>query len=385
MIPNSCLKFRPTKFVYAVATLVGSTVGVGFYGIPFTFQKAGLLVGLSFWAGVVGLVIFSNLLFGEVVLRTHRRHQFVGYVNKYLGKWAQIINLLIFWITIYGSLVGIIIISGDFLSSVFSPFFGFSPLIFSTIFIALASSLVFAGLKTVSHFDFLAMTAVILVVLLMALFGISRVELANFSLAGGEFWFLPFGVILFSMSSMSGVPLMRELLVGNERRLKGAIILGNLIPAFLYLVFTLIVLGISGESTSPDSISGLANFLGPGVVIVGSLLGLATSFTIFLNLATSLKETLEEDFRFKRWPVWLAVVVPPYLLFLFGLRNFIDVIGLVGGVAVGIQSVLMIFLYIQTKRAGERVPEYSIRSPKWLLYLIMLIFSLGAFYTLFIK
>ncbi len=52
---------RPNKFWYAVAVLVGSTVGVGIYGMPFAFQKAGFGVGLLFLLGVVGLVLLSNL------------------------------------------------------------------------------------------------------------------------------------------------------------------------------------------------------------------------------------------------------------------------------------------------------------------------------------
>ncbi len=370
------------KFWYAVATLVGSTVGIGLYGIPFTFQKAGFGVGLLFLIAIAGLILLRNLLYGEVVLRTHQRHQFIGYSNKYLGAVAKKVNLFIFWVAVYGSLVGIIIISGSFLSNIFHDF---SSSTFSTLFVVIASILVYLGLKTVSKFDLFMMLLFGAVVIFVAIAGTGHIAAGNFNFEVGELWFLPFGVILFAMDSISGVPLVRELLVGNEQKYKKALIWGTLIPAIFYLLLTFIVVGVSGEFTSPDAISGLLNSLGPKVVFIGSLFGFLTSSTIFLNVATALKESFQEDFHFKKQWSWLWVMIPPYLLFLAGIRNFIDIIGLVGGVVVSIEAILLIFIYIKAKKNGERIPEYSILLPKWLLYLMMLIFASGAVYTLIVK
>lgn len=377
--------FRLNKFWYGVATLVGSTVGVGFYAIPLTFVKSGFGLGLIFMIGTVGLVLLANLLYGEVVLRTHQRHQFVGYVNKYLGKWAKRINLLIFWVSVYGALVGIIIISGGFLSNIFSFYFSFSSVIFSTIFIIFASALVLAGLKTISRLDFLMMLVFAVIVGIIAIAGARHVNWANYTFELTDFWFLPFGVILFAMNSMPGIPLIREVLIGRERDLKKAIVWGTLIPAILYLIFTFVVVGISGDITSPDSITGLQIFLGSKILIIGSIFGFITSSTIFLNLTLALKESLGQDFHFKRKWAWLLAMIPPYFLFLSGIRNFIDVIGLVGGFAISLQMVLMIFLYIKAKKNGDRIPEYSIRLPKWSLYCFILFFGLGAAYTFFVR
>lgn len=364
---------------------MGSTVGVGFYAMPLTFVKASFGIGLIFMIAVVGLMLLANLLYGEVVLRTNQRHQFVGYVNKYLGKWARRVNLFIFWVAIYGALVGIIIISGGFLSNIFSFYSTFSPAVFSTIFIIVASIMVLAGLKTVSHFDFLMMIVFAVIVGSIIYTGAGRIDWNNYNFELTDFWFLPFGVILFAMNSMPGIPLIREVLVGRERDLKKAVVYGTLIPAILYLLFTIIVVGISGDVTTPDSITGLQVFLGSKIFVIGSIFGFITSSTIFLNLALALRESLVQDFHFKRKWVWLLAMIPPYLLFLSGVRNFIDIIGLVGGVAISLQTVLMIFLYVKAKKNGERIPEYSIRLPRWSLYWIVLIFGLGAAYTVFIK
>lgn len=373
---------RPKRFWYAVATLVGSTVGIGIYGIPFTFAKAGFGIGFLFMAVISGLVLIKNLIYGEVVLRTHQRHQFFGYTQIYLGPIAKRINLFTFWLAVYGGLIGVIIISGNFLTNIFNSV---SPATFSTIFIIVMAVLVSMGLRTVSRFDLFVMFLFGAIVMTIGTWGARHVSLANYIFTTRNLWFLPFGVIMLAMDSTPGIPLVREVLAGEERHYKKAIIWGTLIPAVLYFIFTLVIVGVSGEGTSPDAISGLFGPLGQKIVVVGSLFGFLTSSTIFLNLATALRESFLEDLHFKKPWTWLLVLAPAYLLYLSGIRNFIDIIGLVGGVAISIEAILLIMTYIKAKKHGDRIPEYSILVPKWLLYLMMLIFAAGAVYTLVVK
>jgi amino acid permease len=378
------MKAGDKKFWFATATLIASTVGVGYYGLPFAISKAGLTAGLFFFILVTALMLLGNLLFGEVILRTHRRHQLVGYVNKYLGAWARKINLFVFWVAIYGGMIAIIIISGDFLANFLVYFIDLSPAVFSTIFLISITIVANLGLKFVSKLDLFVFSVIGVIVIFILTVGVNHINFDNFSFTISDYWFLPFGVILFSLSQ-SGLPLLREVLAGEEKKMRKAIILGTLLPATFYLVFALLVIGISGDITSPDAISGLQAFLGPVAVIIGSILGFITATTIFLNMATSLRESLEEDFKMKaRW-VWILALTPPYILFLSGIRNFVDIISLVGGVAVSAQLILMIFLYAKAKKEGERIPEYAVRIPNWALYLMMLVFAAGAFYTVIIK
>jgi len=378
------MKAGDKKFWFATATLIASTVGVGYYGLPFAISKAGLTAGLFFFILVTALMLLGNLLFGEVILRTHRRHQLVGYVNKYLGAWARKINLFVFWVAIYGGMIAIIIISGDFLANFLVYFIDLSPAVFSTIFLISITIVANLGLKFVSKLDLFVFSVIVVIVIFILTVGVNHINFDNFSFTISDYWFLPFGVILFSLSQ-SGLPLLREVLAGEEKKMRKAIILGTLLPATFYLVFALLVIGISGDITSPDAISGLQAFLGPVAVIIGSILGFITATTIFLNMATSLRESLEEDFKMKARLVWILALTPPYILFLSGIRNFVDIISLVGGVAVSAQLILMIFLYAKAKKEGERIPEYAVRIPNWALYLMMLVFAAGAFYTVIIK
>lgn len=374
------------NFWYAVSVLVGSTVGIGFYGIPFVFSKASFLTGLILFLIVGFFVLCTNLLYGEVILRTTRRHQFVGYVHKYLGIWPQRLNKINFWLGVYGALVGIIILGGEFLSQLGSYFFSLDLIYYTVGFTVIVTLLVARGLRTVSRIDFLMMLVfsvfTVLLLFLSGLYGNSGLNILN--LEFNSFWFLPFGVSLFALNGIHGIPLLRESLVGREKYVKKAIITGTFIPISLYILFAIAVVSLSGQATSPDAISGLRDALGPGVVIAGSLLGFLTSLSIFINIATAFNESLKEDFKFRQWWSVLVVTLAPLVLYFAGIRNFIDIIGLVGGVGISIDTILLIFVYISARKNGTRLPEYSIKFPNWILYILIMIFISGALYTILV-
>lgn len=385
MVAHTMLLRQPTTFWYSVALLVACTIGIGMYGMPYVFAQAGFGVGFLFLIVLTIFLLTSNLLYGEIILRTHTRHQFVGYIRRYLGPWAHYLNLFNFWISMYGSFLGILVVNGKFLSSALATFhLNVSPSVLAISMFLLIAFLAYAGLKTVSHVDLAVMLVAVAIVFLIGIFGVPHFAWNNFYFSTGTAWFLPFGVILFALNGLNGIPLMREVLVGKERLYRRAIVWGTLIPAVLYLVFILTVVGVSGQGTSPEAISGLLASLGPWIVFIGSLFGFLTSTTIFLSLLTSFRTSLREDFQLRRKGDFLLPLLPPLVFFLLGVQNFIGIISLVGGVAVSIDMILLLFVYAKAKNHGDRIPEYSISIPKFVLYGMMLIFALGAIYTLVI-
>ena len=107
-------------------------------------------------------------------------------------------------------------------------------------------------------------------------------------------------------------------------------------------------------------------------------------FTSFLNLGRVLQESFQFDFKLNKFFAWLLALWPPFLLFLFNVRNFINVISLAGALALGAQSIIFIFIYGKVKKMGHRIPEYSLNLPIWFWYLAMATFSAGVVLT-FIK
>jgi len=101
-------------------------------------------------------------------------------------------------------------------------------------------------------------------------------------------------------------------------------------------------------------------------------------------LGTGLSEVFQFDFGLRRFQAWLLVILPPIILFLSGTRTFVEIISLAGGVSLGLEQILIVFLFARAKSRGDRVPEYSLKIPLWLLYTLMAIFASGIVFFLLI-
>ena len=373
------------NFLYSVAVLVGTMVGVGVFGIPFAFAKAGFWVGFLFLIFIGLITMFLNLMYGEVVLRTHDEHQITGYTQKYLGIWFKRAIFFSVALSLYSALLVYTVIAGDFLSNIFSAVFSASPTSYSLVFFVVFSALVLRGIKRISWVELLLVGMFSLVIFLIFVVGLNQINLFNFAGIQPEFWFLPYGILLFAFAGFSAIPIQRSLLRNQENKLKSSILLAVLLTGALYLLFAFTVLGISGGSTSPDAISGLYEFLGGRIIFLGSLFGILAVGTSFLMLGSAFLDMFHLDYNVSRKWAWFLVMAPPLVLFLGGVRTFIEIISLAGSVAIGLEGIVLTFVYIKSKSKGDRVPEYSLELPKFFYYLLIFMFGAGIVYALFIK
>jgi len=373
-----------TKFLKAIAIMVGTTIGAGIFALPYAIMKIGFWNGLVYLL-VLGLLnILVNLLYGEVVLRTAGDHQMTGYGQIYLGKLGKTLASIALFVTIYGALLAYIIKSGEFAALVLNLS---QPFLFSLVFFALASTAIFFGLKTLAKFELLLTSLIVIFIYILALIAFPHLQSINYqstinSLSINNL-LLPYGVILFALTGMSAVPEMEEILRTEHHNLKKAILIGSLIPLIVYLIFAAVIVGVSGWKTSPDAILGLVGFLPAWVVRLGAGLGILTMSTSFLSLGFVLREVWFRDFKLNKNLAFGLAVLPSLALFLLGTRNFIGVLEIAGSIACGLSGLLVVWLYYEAKIHGKRLPAYSLSIPKFVLLILAIVFTLGLFSPLF--
>ncbi|MDP2648049.1 MAG: aromatic amino acid transport family protein [Candidatus Yanofskybacteria bacterium] len=376
------LPFTDKRFLHATAVLVGTMVGVGVFGIPFVFAKAGFFVGLAFLVFTAFVTYLANLLMAEIILRTHAPHQLTGYASKYIGPSGKRLMLLTNTMAILGALLAYLIVAGEFLNNIFSQFIYIQPELYSILFWFAASLVMLLRFRTTAWIEFFLTGLFIFVILMVAGLGASKVRLANLMTFTPEFWFLPYGVLLFAFSGITSIPIQRHVLEDKEHYLRKSILAATLLVAVLYLLFAFIIVGVSGEVTTPDAFSGLFDTLGSSVIILGSIFGVLTISTSYLMLSKALFDVFQLDYGLpKKWS-WSLISLPPIGLFIAGFRTFIDTINIVGSVAIGLEMILLIFIFVQAKSRGDRIPEMSLRLPAWVLYVLSLMFAVGIAYAL---
>ncbi len=373
------------SFLHATAVMIGTMVGVGIFGIPFAFSKSGFVIGFLFLFFIGLATLILDWMYGEIVLRTSSAHQLVGYARLYLGPVFKRIILFSILLSTYGALLAYIIIAGDFLNNILSPIIPLTHESYSIWFFAVASVLVLTGHRTIAWVELCLLSLFIFVVILIFGFGIPHINFVNYSHINLSFWFLPYGVLLFAFAGMAAIPFQRDILAGQENKLRQSIFAAVFLTGLLYLAFAATVLGVSGNSTSPDAFNGLVEFLGTKIVFLGSLFGILAVSTSFIMLGAVLSDTFSMDYGVSKFKSWLMVIVLPLLLFLGGFRNFIDVIGLAGAIGIGLESAVLIMIFIKAKSKGDRVPEYSLSLQAWFLYALMFVFLGGVVYTLVVR
>jgi len=368
------------NFYFALAILIGTTVGAGIFGIPYVISKSGIIPGLFYFFILAGAILLIHLFFSEIVLRTKEKHRLIGYSQKYLGNWGKILITISTILGIVGGLLAYTIIGGDFLKILISPFLNLSSFYLSLIFLLILSYFIFRVIKLIAPAELLMNIFFFFIILLIFLFALPKLNLQNFTLFNLPHLFLPYGVLLFAFMAGAAIPEMAEILkTGPERKnYKKIIVLASIIVFILYLLFTLVVIGISGKNTSTEALQGLVPFLGQKIIILGALFGVIAIAASFLVLGNYLKNALAYDFNFPKF--WAALVTCglPLILFLIGFRGFIETIGFVGTLVGVIEGLIIILIFKKVKFSGDREPEYSLKIPSILLYFLIGIFILGA-------
>lgn len=377
------------NFFYAIAVLIGTIVGAGIFGIPYVVAQSGFLIGTIFLISLTVAILLIHLIYGEIVCRTEKKCRLVGYAEHYLGKSGKKVATVSMLISLYGALLVYIIIGGEFFSVVLSPLFGGSVFTYSLIFLIICALAIFKDLILIKPLEFLMTVFLIFIIFIIFFAGLPYLNINNLKIINLNLksLFLPYGVIFWALAGGSAIPEIKEALSNKGKFYKKVIVLGTLIPAVLYFLFMLVVVGTTGTATSPEAIQGLSGFLGKWVIILGAIFGILAVMTSFFVLGLNLKKIFWYDYKINKTVSWFLVCLIPLFGFFLGLRGFIPIISFLGVILGAVEGTLIILIYKKAKKFGNRIPEYSLKIPNIIIYFLIGIFILGLIYQIiyFIK
>ena len=346
-----------------LSTLIGTIVGAGIFGLPYVVARSGLLVALFYFVILGICVTYLHLFFGEVCLRTPGKHRLIGYAGIYLGSLGKIVVAFSTIAGTIGALLAFLIIGGDFLKIIISPFANISPPWYHILFWLPLSLLVGAGIRLIARVELVTTAALFLMMGLIFLLALPHISFANFSLFSSSNFFLPYGVILFSLIGWNAIPEIAELFRKRQDKLQfdNLIVVASALAIFLYAAFAFSVVGVSGQETTQEGLSGLLPFLGNGVIVLGAFFGLIAVGDSFLIMGSYLKNSLLHDFHMPAKLSLFITAVAPLVLYLVGFREFISVISVAGIIVGVVEGLVIIGLFLQARAKGQRKPEYRVK------------------------
>ena len=373
------------QLLLALGTIIGTAVGAGTFGLPYVASKAGFFPVLGMFVVLGIFTVYTNLMYGEVALRTRKSCRLTGYAGQYLGIWGKRFASAVAFFSLYSSVLVYIILGGVFLNSLLSGFLGGDEFLYGVAIFVFISTAAYFNLNLFclieSYLVFFMLVAMSVIMLKAA----PHIDVNNFMTADPSYFFLPFGTILFALSATMAIPEFEHIMDKSRNRIKGAILGGTVSYIAIYLLFIIAILGVTGPSTSEESFAGLSLFIGDGVITLGLLFGLLAVVTSYLMMAISIKEIFMYDYKIGEKLSWFLSCFFPFAVFVAGMRNFIQVLNIAGSVMGGFIGILIILIFYRAKKNGDVKPAYSIEVSESFSALMIFIYLLGIIYQFIYK
>jgi len=216
---------------------------------------------------------------------------------------------------------------------------------------------------------------------LIAWRGWGAVSAANYSLFDWKYVLLPYGVMLFALDGNGSIPIISKLLDRDQKAIKSVVRIGTVIPVIVILVFTMVIVGISGPGTTEDALVGIKQILNDGVVFFSLIFGVLTMITSFFGVSESIKEILNWDYGVNKKLAWAIAVFVPYLMYISGARNLVDVIGFVGSIGSGFCGIVLILIFRKLHKQPGGLVLFKHQPGNFITGLLIAMFLSGIVYN----
>ncbi|MDD4995896.1 MAG: aromatic amino acid transport family protein [Patescibacteria group bacterium] len=341
-------KEKIKSIIYAISVLSGTIIGVALFSLPYLTLQVGWLTMLLYFIILGGLIVLLHVLFGELVLQTPDQKRFPGIAEYYWGKRGKYLTLTTHLICLVCTILAYILVGGGFLYELLSIIIpNISLPLAILIFWALGALIIFLGSSALNKIQLVGIISFIFVMLGLAWLGRAEISMANVFARNGDNinWFMPYGILIFALWGMTLIPQIEDILGKNKQYMTRVVIASIILPIIVYILFTALVLGISGTGTEPLALTSLSNQLGKGAYSLILFFGLITTFTSFIAIGLIMAQVFEFDLKIRKIKSWTMTVSLPLLLYFAGIKNFLELIIFLGAVLLAIDGINMLLMY----------------------------------------
>ncbi|MDD5431168.1 MAG: aromatic amino acid transport family protein [Candidatus Pacebacteria bacterium] len=350
--------------------LAKTVIGAGIFSLPFVFQTGGFLTALFYLAVFAAIFIFIYCVFADLVVRTPGDHRFAGLCKYYFGKTGMMAGILMGILQLFFVLTIYLILIADFSKM----FFGDSatPLL---IFWIIGSAMIFLDIKRIASVEFFISSGMAVIVSLIFILGLKNISDINLGVFR-PFEFSVAGPVIFALFGALMVPevvsYFRESKIPLSF-LKKALVWGQIIPAAIYILFVVGVLGLSGIATE-DAIGGLVGKISPILFYLIGILAFSTILGSYMIVGVNVRKTLKNDINLKDGLAKILAICAPIALYLLGFRDFIGMVAFVGAIFLPLECILILLMWNKANKQLTMPPVLISSFSRMFVPVILLIF-----------
>ncbi len=363
---------RDLSFLGAVALLIGTQVGAGILGLPKVLAPLGFFWGTVtlFIAGL--LLALTAIMLVEALYLTNPRYHYFDLTEHHLGRRAAALIILAILYSGYGALVAYT--SG--LGATLATIFGGSPQFWALVSWAVLSAIVLLGLRISGAAEESLTLLMVLLITTIFLWALPQMHPYSHAFSLSSF-VVAFGVAVFAFSGHLVVP---EIVQGvrNMGRTNSAILAAFSLVFVLYAAFALAIMGVSGPNVPDIGTNALTGRGGEDLFYIAVLLPLLTITTSFIGIGVAQTDILKEIVR-NRPLAWALAVFPPVIIYLLGLKSFVNAIWLASFGIIVASGILPPYLLMRSRRERKRrltpIPDSLVSATFW-FFSIFLAYSI---------
>ncbi len=316
--------------------VAGTCIGAGMLGLPVSTAAGGFYWTTSFFLIVWVLMTATAFLMLEASLWHKEDTNLISMIKETLGRPGEVLAWVVYLLFLYSIMAaytaGGAAIFGDLLKK-----YGVSQSVSSTVFVLSFGSIVYFGTRWVDFTNRIFMIGLIVAYFCLVFLGAPEVNTKILADGDSKFLWAALPLMVTSFGFHLLIPSLKTYLNNDVRKLRLSLLIGSLIPLFVYLLWEFIILGIipsSGET-------GLIAMLDDGqpaldltrrlseIVISPYIEPFAKSFTFFallssfIGVALGLFDFLADGLRVKKTHqsrimlAFLTFVPPSIFLWLY--------------------------------------------------------------------
>lgn len=327
--------------------ITGCCIGAGMIGLPVLSAVAGFLPSTLAMIFSYIFTTLTGLLILEATLWFEKRVNLPTIVASTLGKPGKYLTMGLFLFLFYCLFVAYIDGGGILMSSVLSAAFNttLSRTLGMITCIALVAGITYAGTRTADYINRLLLIGLVITYFALIFAGMPYIAKENLSHVNFSASIAVVPILLICFGYQNLVPSITYYLKKNVNAIRFAIIIGNLIPFFIYMLWNFVILGMlpathTSTAGEADTVIQLLQNALPEVSVISfvkafSLFALLTSFipsaisfVDFLKdaMVTTFHQTKRHDFL-----VYNLVFIPPFICALIYPHIFLRALSFAGG------------------------------------------------------
>lgn len=331
----------------ATMLITGCCIGAGMIGLPVLSALAGFMPSTVAMFLCYAFTTLTGLLLLEATLWFDTRVNLLTIVESTLGKAGKVATLLLFLFLFYCLFVAYFDGGGALFADIFSSILPFpvSQTVGTFVCLGFVGGITYAGTRIVDGFNRVLLIGLVVTYVTLIAIGIPYVSQQNLTHVD---WIATLGVVpilLICFGYQNLVPSVTYYLEKNVNAIRFAIIIGNLIPFFIYLLWDFVILGMLPQAkAAPGQEVGMVTQLLQGAVPALSVIAVVKAFSLFAMLtsfipsAVSFVDFLKDGFKkaFHKEQknellVCGLVFIPPFICALVYPNLFLNALSFAGG------------------------------------------------------